>query len=238
MSLSTPEQFQDLSALYNVPRKSLTDEVYNRLTGMITSLNLEPGSRLNLKQLRSLFNVSQAPLRDAIQRLVAEGLIISEPQLGYYVIKLEKTDISDLYGVRTALESLSLTKSIDKIPKDRLLSIRNIFLEEKDLELENTIGNKFDHNIQYKQADWALHYTLIVGYSESQIFSHISKYILNFFQMVWNLNIARREATNEHVNIIDAILDRNLEQAMSALTHHLKEAEKSKLYQLEKSSAT
>lgn len=234
MSPETPNQFHDASELYNIPRKSLTDEVYHRLTKMITSLTIQPGSRLNLKELREVFNVSQAPLRDAVQRLVAEGLIISEPQMGYYAIKLEENDIHDLYGLRSVLEMLALEKSIDKIPQDRLSSIRAIFSNEKYPEKENSSEHRLSHSPQYKQADWDLHYNLIIGYSESQVFSQISKHIFNFFQVLWSLNISRREATTEHFSIIDAILERDLDTALTALRNHLAAAEKAKSVFLEK----
>jgi DNA-binding GntR family transcriptional regulator len=165
-------------------------------------------------------------------------LIISKPQLGYYVIDLEKKDINDLYGLRTAIETLSLKKSIDKMPEDQLFHIRDIFSAEKEFNLEKGADAEVDHSAQYKQADWDLHYNLIVGYSESQIFSHISKHILNFFQLVWSLNISRLESIDEHIDTITAILDRDLDQAMAALTYHLTEAEQSKVYRLDRSSVS
>ncbi len=77
-----------------VNRFNLVDEVYERLRKMITGGILEPGERLNKNQLCEIFQVSRAPLREAIQKLAAKGLLKKECQKGTYVVKLKDIDIN------------------------------------------------------------------------------------------------------------------------------------------------
>ena len=67
---------------YQISRVNLVDQVYDRLAHMIATHDIKPGDRINFSEMENLFNVSRAPLREAVQRLVSRGLIVSSAQKG------------------------------------------------------------------------------------------------------------------------------------------------------------
>ncbi|MEI7054366.1 GntR family transcriptional regulator [Nocardioides sp. CCNWLW239] len=85
-------------------RESTAAVIARQLRTAIMEHTLRPGAQLSETALSSQFGVSRGPLREAMQRLVQEGLLRSEPNRGLFVIELDEADIRDVYAARTAVE--------------------------------------------------------------------------------------------------------------------------------------
>lgn len=93
-----------LGELEPVPRKSTVEIVSDELRSAIMYGSLEPGAQLGEAELASRLGISRGPLREAMQRLVQEGLLVSEPHRGLFVITLDEGDVEDVYLARLAIE--------------------------------------------------------------------------------------------------------------------------------------
>ena len=91
-----------------IPRGTFASIVTERLRASIIDGTLKPGAQLNEVELATSFGVSGGPVREALQRLVQEGLLDSEPHRGVFVPVLTEEDIWDIYLVREALESAAI----------------------------------------------------------------------------------------------------------------------------------
>jgi DNA-binding GntR family transcriptional regulator len=89
-------------------RQSTAELIAERLREAITRGQLVPGQQLGEASLAEQFAVSRGPLREAMQRLVAEGLLRSERHRGIFVIDLTETDVRDIYLVRKAIERAAI----------------------------------------------------------------------------------------------------------------------------------
>src|SRR5215218_8200290 len=69
---------------------------------------IPPGTQLNEVELASSFGVSRGPVREALQRLIQEGLLRSEPHRGVFVPVMTDEDIDDVYLAREALEAAAV----------------------------------------------------------------------------------------------------------------------------------
>jgi DNA-binding GntR family transcriptional regulator len=94
----------DLSELEPVERRSTAAIVADRLRTAIMRGTFPPGAQLGEVELAGRFGVSRGPLREAMQRLVAEGLLRSERHRGLFVRDLDAADVRDVYTARTAVE--------------------------------------------------------------------------------------------------------------------------------------
>lgn len=83
---------------------SLADRIHDELREAIVSGELPQGTRLPEAPLSSRMNVSRVPLREALPRLVAQGLVTTEPRRGAVVSTWTGRDVEDLFDVRLALE--------------------------------------------------------------------------------------------------------------------------------------
>ncbi|QXJ20439.1 GntR family transcriptional regulator [Actinomadura graeca] len=93
-----------LGELEPVPRKSTVEIVSDELRSAIMYGSLEPGAQLGEAELAARLGISRGPLREAMQRLVQEGLLVSEPHRGLFVITLDQGDVEDVYLARLAIE--------------------------------------------------------------------------------------------------------------------------------------
>jgi DNA-binding GntR family transcriptional regulator len=94
----------DLNDLEPVERRSTAAIVADRLRAAIMRGVLPPGTQLGEVELAARLGVSRGPLREAMQRLVAEGLLRSERNRGLFVRDLDAADVRDVYTARTAIE--------------------------------------------------------------------------------------------------------------------------------------
>lgn len=91
-----------------IPRATFASIVTDRLRTSIVDGSLKPGSQLSEVELARTFGVSRGPVREALQRLVQEGLLLSEPHRGVFIPVLTDEDVVDIYLAREALESAAV----------------------------------------------------------------------------------------------------------------------------------
>ncbi|MEU3307780.1 GntR family transcriptional regulator [Nocardiopsis sp. NPDC055551] len=87
-----------------VPRRSTAELIADQLRSAIMYGSLSPGDQLGEAELAGRLGVSRGPLREAMQRLVQEGLLRSERHRGLFVCELTPTDVRDIYVARLAVE--------------------------------------------------------------------------------------------------------------------------------------
>jgi DNA-binding GntR family transcriptional regulator len=81
----------------HIRHKSMTDTVADRLRLLIVSRELAPGQRIRQAELAAMLGVSTMPIREALLRLVAEGMVVSESNRSFSVVDTTEGDIRDIY---------------------------------------------------------------------------------------------------------------------------------------------
>lgn len=109
--LGVDEQNQH-GELEPVQRKSTAAIVADQLRSAIMYGSLPPGAQMGEAELASRLGVSRGPLREAMQRLVQEGLLHSEPHRGLFVTTLDADDVADIYLGRLAVERAACERII------------------------------------------------------------------------------------------------------------------------------
>jgi DNA-binding GntR family transcriptional regulator len=92
-----------------VSRESTASLIAGQLRDAIMRGSLAPGSQLGEAELATQLGVSRGPLREAMQRLVQEGLLRSERNRGLFVASLEPDDVRDVYTARAAIERAAVS---------------------------------------------------------------------------------------------------------------------------------
>ncbi|MDG4864320.1 GntR family transcriptional regulator, partial [Streptomyces sp. T-3] len=105
-------------------RGSLRDRAYETLRRRIIEAQLQPGQRLVERDLAAELEVSRIPLREALRRLEADGLVLLVPHRGALVAPFTPTDVRDLFDVRESLESLAARLAAERADAEGLERLR------------------------------------------------------------------------------------------------------------------
>jgi GntR family carbon starvation induced transcriptional regulator len=95
-----------------VSRATLALQLEDALRADILSGELRPGERLRAADIAPRYGVSPTPLREALQRLAVEGLVVLDARVGVRVSLISRDDLRDVYETRVVLESEALRRSI------------------------------------------------------------------------------------------------------------------------------
>jgi DNA-binding GntR family transcriptional regulator len=87
---------------------TLRDNICDLLTDAILSGKLHPGERLNESELARQLRVSRAPIREALQQLQAQGLVVNQPRRGMFVVSLDEEEVQKINSLRLVLEAEAL----------------------------------------------------------------------------------------------------------------------------------
>jgi len=115
-----------LDELTPVNLRSTPALIADRLREQIVAGAFTPGSRMIEPHLAARLGVSRGPVREALQRLVQEGLLTNIPNRGVFVVDLDAADIKDIYTARRAIEreaATQLHRSKSQTHLDRLAAV-------------------------------------------------------------------------------------------------------------------
>jgi DNA-binding GntR family transcriptional regulator len=97
MTITTPH-------LQPLERRPTATVIAEAIRERIIDGSFTPGTQLTEMQLANQLDVSRGPVREALQRLIQEGLLVSEPHRGVFVVRLDRDDMADVYVARAAVE--------------------------------------------------------------------------------------------------------------------------------------
>ncbi|HET8748515.1 MAG TPA: GntR family transcriptional regulator [Ramlibacter sp.] len=112
-----------------IPRAALHEQVAQRLRQMLVEGRIAPGAKLNERELSEQLNVSRTPLREAIKRLAAEGLVELLPNRGAVAVSLTEEDIVHTFEVMAGLEAQAGELAAQRITEEELAEIRAMHFE-------------------------------------------------------------------------------------------------------------
>ncbi|MFS2293857.1 MAG: GntR family transcriptional regulator [Actinomadura sp.] len=206
-----------LGELEPVPRKSTVEIVSDELRSAIMYGSLEPGAQLGEAELASRLGISRGPLREAMQRLVQEGLLVSEPHRGLFVITLDEGDVEDVYLARLAIEREAC----------RLIMARNrgeaVARLTDALDALVEAAGKRDR-VAMSDADQAFHEVLVSSSGSPRLerMAHTllveTRMCLNALQDTYP---EPSELVEEHRRLVDAIGDGEEERLLKLIEEHM-----------------
>jgi DNA-binding GntR family transcriptional regulator len=94
------------------PVETRADAAFTALRGDIIAGVRAPGERLRIERLKEIYGIGPTPLREALQRLCAEGLVLASGNRGFAVAPLDPAEFADLNAARIEIEKAALRLSI------------------------------------------------------------------------------------------------------------------------------
>lgn len=125
---------------------ALYQEVAERLRQRIFTHELKPGTWVDEQALAEEYGISRTPLREALKVLAAEGLVTLKPRRGCYVNQVSETDLDEIFGVMSLLESEAARLAAEKAGPADLASLRALHDELERAAAARDINRFFEAN--------------------------------------------------------------------------------------------
>jgi DNA-binding GntR family transcriptional regulator len=179
-----------------------------------------PGQRLVEADLTASLGVSRGPLREAIGRLAAEGLVTIEPHRSAVVRKLSRDEVADLFEVRELLEGEAARLAAQRIDEgDHKSRMQALLAETIEFRDQSNAVAYMTHNSRLHDEIFALSQNRLLAQLASQL--HTQAYRLQFQQVVSGEN-SRHQSNDDHMAIVEAILAGNPTAAATAMRRHVR----------------
>lgn len=197
-------------------------DVYDELKMRLLAGELRSGQFVSQRELTSLLGATLNPVREAIRKLEAEGLINVYAQRGIQVIEAKPKAINDAYEFRLLLELHAIRHLAMTAQREQLLKVRRNV--EKSLAALAQSPESRTVRLRVLDDDFKFHKDLI-DFQRNEIIS--KHYSLNaarvrLFRISIGEPLQRLDvAADEHLEILDACLDRDVELAVTRLARHI-----------------
>lgn len=208
--------------------EKLNDRAYNELKNKIISRELAPGTRLVDSQLAEKYGISRTPVRDAIRKLVEEGLVVSSNRKGFFVFKPNAQDIVEVFEVRLILDRAVVTKIITEI----LPGNYSHYMDKIHRIAEHEEEGRKKGRTRFMQYDEEFHDSLIRFSNNSRLINIYgeNQNQLKGFRFQTSINQERfEEAVAMHSELIAALKNMDLEAALRSVNQHVEISRKAAL---------
>lgn len=208
---------------------NLSEIAYRRIKEAILKHEIVPGQRLSHEELVLKLEISQTPIREALSRLAQEGYVTRLTNRGYRVSEMTVEEVSELFGLRQALESFCLSEIVHRITPAGIAALeQNLKTYKKALargvpRIDRYIINKNFHMKIAEIAGNKVVYRVLEDACEKILLKRRIEEVSQVgFQM-----------SREHSEILEAIKRKDVKTAQKIMTAHLDEIKTSLIKQIE-----
>lgn len=188
------------------------DRVFHRIRADILSVSLKPSQKLRIADLTEKYQVSLGVVREALSRLVADGLVVTESQKGFRVAPVDTTDLIHLTEARIRIEHICLAES---------LAAANITWESEVMAAHHCLAHippLIDDDVPTINPSWAnsharFHSALVAGCKNTWLLRmrHMMQERSERYRWLSvPIDAGQRDVASEHKGIADAALARDL----------------------------
>lgn len=222
---STGREYGDAAAGSNRSRVGYAFEI---IRADILGGRLLPGSRLHLVLLSERLGIGRAAVREALSRLVSEGLAQAFEQRGFRVTPVSVDDLKDLTRVRIEIESLAIKASIEHGDSAWEGAIIGAFHE---LQKATPVQQK---HLEPLMNDWSVvhhrfHRSLVAACGSPRLLSirkALSEQAERYRKLSVTYHTDDRNLNEEHKQIMEAVVDRDTPAAIALIARHFNKTTK------------
>jgi DNA-binding GntR family transcriptional regulator len=200
---------------------SVSEKAYRRIRADIIFGRLAPAEKLKLERLREDYGASVSTLRELLNRLASEGLIVAEGQRGFEVAAVSAENLREIAALRLLLESHALAQSFQAGDMDwegRLVAAHH---KLSAIEKRLLAGDKADPET-WKRYDWEFHHALISACGSNALLDAHAPVYDKYLRYQMVAGIFRGEiAAREHQQLLDCALRRDTKTAQKVLAVHI-----------------
>jgi DNA-binding GntR family transcriptional regulator len=198
--------------------RTLWQRVHQHLREEILSERLAPGTELQEVALAEALGVSRGPIREALGRLAAEGLVTVRPRRGAVVRALTKEEFLEAYQVREALEVMAVRLAVPKLGRDDVARLEELVGVMGTCAEREDVQGFFQANAAFHEAFFEVAGNRMLGELYRQVRGQIDRHRLRSLELRGNLE----RSIAEHKAILRAAKAGDLERAAHLVAEHIR----------------
>lgn len=202
--------------------------VYDQLRADLLAGGIEPGAKLAIEALAEHYAASATPLREALNRLVSDGLVERREQRGFVVAAISAADLAEITRTRCWLEEIALRESIAAHTTDweEALVLAHHRLARTPRSLSES---RFEDNPEWEPRHREFHRALIAGCGSRWLLGFCEQ-LADQYQRYRRLSAPRaflkRGVKSEHQQLMQAAIEGCADEAVALLRAHVQRTEK------------
>lgn len=201
---------------------SFTVLAYDRLRADLLGGHWQPGQKLLMHQLRERYDMGASPLREALNRLVAEGLVVHNDQRGFVVAEASAESLRDLVQTRISLESLALGMAFanrtSQWEEELVLAFHRLSRTPRSVQPDS-----YEENPSWERLHRAFHFALLQGCGSPLLLGFCEQLYdqaYRYRQLSARKAYKRRHELDEHKALFDAAMVNRLDDARRLMADH------------------
>ena len=203
-------------------KRSLADDVVDRLRDAIFHGSFKPGEALREEQLAAMLDVSRGPVREALVQLEREGLVLVRRHRGATVARLSRSDLEDVYSLRLALERLAIQRAA-RYATDQDFAAMEAVLAAFDVALSRGPSEK-----EVAELDVRFHDLIYQAARHQRLYDCWANLKSQIYIFLLSRNVAdpdfRDITVKSHAALLEAIRARDEARATTEIEGHLRGA--------------
>lgn len=199
--------------------QGFVDEVFELIRADIMALRIPPDTRISIDSLARQLGVSQTPIREALSRLEATGLVIKQHFVGYCSApQLNRKQLDELYELRLLLEPYAAQCAAERMSDEQLRTINQLARAMQPGESRTSYD-------RFAVQDSELHDLIAVGSGNPLIRDALAKLHthLHIFRLRFHSEVTK-EAYAEHGELLEALANRKPAEAAAAMRTHIEKS--------------
>jgi DNA-binding GntR family transcriptional regulator len=203
-------------------RETLATSVYDRLRTDILNVALAPGAKLRVEFVCERYRAGSSPVREALNRLSANGLVERKEQRGFYVAPVSAADLDELTKTRCWLEGTALRESIasgsEAWEEAIVLAFHRLCRVPRSIG-----GDAYETNPEWERRHKEFHDSLIAACGSRwllQFCKQLREQAYRYRQIAAATIFPKRDERSEHEAIVSATVERDVENAIRLLHKH------------------
>ena len=213
-ALSRPARLENLT---------LWQRVYDHLREEILTGRLKPGAELAEVALSEQLGVSRGPIREAIGRLAAEGLVTVRPRRGAVVRSLSKEEFLELYQVREALEPMAVRLAVPRLAADDFATLQGLIDTMAKHAERDEVAEFFEANAAFHGHLFAASGNGKLQELYGQLLGQMGRYRMRSLMLRGNL----QRSVAEHAAILRAAKRGDADRAAHLMSEHIRVPQRS-----------
>ncbi len=200
-----------------IERSNVQEQLVGQLRAAIIESRLRPGQTITQQELAAAYGVSRQPVRQAIEVLAAEGLMVKSPHGGAIITPLEAGWVRDLYEVRSRLEALAVQEAAARLTPERLGRLEAALRQGRQALARRDLAELI-------AADQRFHHTIYEAAGNRVLLETLGRYwsqVARVMRAILSLPGYSSEIWHQHGQIVEALRAHEAPRAADLIQRHV-----------------